>query len=86
MARSKSIPLIVVYIISFELGYLVLSVFGMLSGLSYEDILTHYEWLVFYTAVFGWWLALLPAKVYYDKHIKSVSNEKSDTVFNKRSV
>lgn len=86
MARSKSISLIVVYIISFELGYLVLSVFGTLSGLSYEDILTHYEWLVFYTAVFGWWLALLPAKVYYDKHIKSVSNEKSDTVFNKRSV
>lgn len=86
MARSKSISLIVVYIISFELGYLVLSVFGMLSGLSYEDILTHYEWLVFYTAVFGWWLALLPAKVYYDKHIKSVSNEKSDTVFNKRSI
>jgi purine-cytosine permease-like protein len=79
----KIVSLITVYIMAFELGYLVLSTFGLLSGLSYEDILTHYEWLVFYTAVFGWWMALLPAKVYYDKHIKSPKNEKSGTVSNK---
>lgn len=79
----KIVSLITVYVIAFELGYLVLSTFGLLSGLSYKDILTHYEWLVFYTAVFGWWIALLPAKVYYDKHIKSAKNEKSSTVSSK---
>lgn len=57
-----------IYIASFILIFLMLSVVGILFTGSYVDVLQSKSWLAAYSLFFGWWLAAFPAREYYIKN------------------
>lgn len=66
-----------VYLITFMLGYLVLSSFGCIF---YKSDLVHYtyseclgcvNWFFIYTMFIGWWIAAVVAHEYYDSQLES---------------
>lgn len=60
----KSIILGFIYLGTFALGYFVLSLFGML-WLPYSSVITSFNWFMWYTVCFGWWISLFPTREYY---------------------
>lgn len=60
----KSIILISIYITSFVLFFLLISLVGILFT-SYQEIITNHNWFMLYAMFFGWWLSIFPAREYY---------------------
>ena len=60
----KTIKLILIYLSTFVMFFLLLSAIGMLWD-SYYNITSDITWFIVYTMFFGWWLALLPTREYY---------------------
>lgn len=56
-----------IYVITFVAFYFFLSLFGIL-WVSYMKVLQNLDWLVGYSMLIGWWIALLPAIEYYKKN------------------
>ena len=63
----KSIILMFVYLGSFTLIYLMLSLIGALFY-PYKEVINNSDWFIVYTLFFGWWLAMFPAREYYVKN------------------
>ena len=65
----KSITLLGIYLLSFVIIYMMLSLVGMLfSDANYIDILHSPNWGVVYSMFFGWWMSIFPAREYYIVH------------------
>jgi hypothetical protein len=62
----KSIALLGIYLMSFIIIYMMLSLVGLVfSDTSYMDILHSGNWSMVYSLFFGWWMASFPAREYY---------------------
>jgi hypothetical protein len=62
----KSIALLGIYLMSFVIIYMMLSLVGLVfSNASYLDILRSQPWSVIYCMFFGWWMSIFPAREYY---------------------
>lgn len=59
----KTIFLISIYIASFMLFYLMLSLLAMVF-MPYQEAISDREWFVIYTLFIGWWVAAFPALEY----------------------
>lgn len=59
----KTIFLISIYIASFMLFYLMISLLPAVF-LPYKEIISSRNWFMGYTMFFGWWLAAFPALEY----------------------
>jgi hypothetical protein len=64
----KSLTLFAIYIASFIIIFLMMSFIGFIAIGSYIDIIQDGTWLIMYTLLFGWWLALFPTREYYLKN------------------
>jgi hypothetical protein len=64
----KSLTLFAIYIASFIIIFLMISFIGFIASGSYIDIIQDDTWLIMYTLLFGWWLALFPTREYYLKN------------------
>ena len=64
----KSLTLFAIYIASFIIIFLMISFIGFIASGSYIDIIQDGTWLIMYTLLFGWWLALFPTREYYLKN------------------
>ena len=64
----KTLTLMAIYIASFILIFLILSVVGILFTGSYIDVIDSKSWLGAYCLFFGWWLAFFPTREYYVKN------------------
>jgi hypothetical protein len=65
----KSIALLGIYLMSFVIIYLMLSLLGLVfSDANYVDILHSQPWSAVYCMFFGWWLSIFPAREYYLVH------------------
>lgn len=60
----KSIILISIYITSFVLFFLLISLVGILFT-PYTEIVTNHNWFMIYAMFLGWWLSIFPAREYY---------------------
>ena len=60
----KSIILISIYITSFVLFFLLISLVGILFT-PYTEIVTNHNWFMLYAIFLGWWLSIFPAREYY---------------------
>jgi len=62
----KSIALLGIYLMSFVIIYMMLSLVGLVFGsTSYMDILHGQTWSMIYSLFFGWWMSIFPAREYY---------------------
>jgi uncharacterized membrane protein len=62
----KSIILLSIYLLSFVIIYMMLSLVGLIfSCSSYVEILHSQTWGAIYCVFFGWWMATFPAREYY---------------------
>lgn len=74
----KSIALLGIYLMSFVIIYMMLSLVGLVFGdTSYMDILHAQPWGMIYSLFFGWWMSIFPAREYY-----MINQEYFDRVFN----
>ena len=64
----KSLILIVIYVGTFIGLFLLFSLIGLLWNDSYSSIIRDGNWFFLYSVVFGWWLAIFPAREYYVHH------------------
>lgn len=65
----KSITLLAIYLLSFIIIYMMLSLIGLVfSNASYVDILHSNGWGPVYCLFLGWWLSIFPAREYYLVH------------------
>ena len=69
----KTLKLTLIYSASFIIGYLILSVCGLVWAQSidldsYKSIVFDVEWFFVYKILIGWWLAILPTRMYYMKN------------------
>jgi hypothetical protein len=61
----KSLLLFFIYVGTWMLGFLTLSLFGLLWADSYHNIISSPNWFMMYSLLVGWWLSILPAREYY---------------------
>ena len=62
----KSIILLSIYLLSFIIIFMMLSLVGIVfSDSNYVDILHSSPWSMIYSLFFGWWLSIFPAREYY---------------------
>jgi hypothetical protein len=62
----KSIILLGVYLLSFIIIYMMMSLVPLVfSDTSYVDILRNNNWTIMYSLFFGWWMSIFPAREYY---------------------
>ena len=62
----RSIILLSIYLLSFIIIFMMLSLIGIVfSDSNYVDILHSNGWSVIYSLFFGWWLSIFPAREYY---------------------
>lgn len=62
----KSIILLGVYLLSFIIIYMMMSLVPLVfSDTSYLDILRNNNWTIMYSLFFGWWMSIFPAREYY---------------------
>jgi hypothetical protein len=74
----KSIMLLAIYLLSFVIIYMMLSLLGLVfSDANYVDILHSDPWGTIYCMIFGWWLSIFPAREYY-----LINQSYFDRVFN----
>ena len=74
----KSIILLSIYLLSFVIIYMMLSLVGIVfSDANYIDILRSQPWGMIYCLFFGWWLSIFPAREYY-----LINESYFDRVFN----
>ncbi len=65
----KSIALLGIYLMSFVIIYMMMSLVGLVfSDTSYVDILRSGNWSMMYSLLFGWWMSIFPAREYYMYH------------------
>ena len=63
----KTLILILVYLGSMVLFYVLMSCIGLL-WMSWHDIMASDGWRIVYFAFIGWWLAAFPAMDYYKQN------------------
>lgn len=74
----KSIILLSIYLLSFIIIFMMLSLVGIVfSDSNYVDILHSNGWSVIYSLFIGWWMSIFPAREYY-----LVNQEYFERVFN----
>lgn len=64
----KSLTLLAIYIASFIICFLILSVPGYLFVGSFEAVIKCTTWQLMYSLFIGWWMAVLPTREYYLKN------------------
>jgi len=47
------------------LGFLTISLIGLLWADSYHNVISDPNWFIAYSISIGWWLAAFPAREYY---------------------
>lgn len=62
----KSITLLAIYLLSFVIMYMMISLIGLVfSDTSYLSILRSQPWGIIYSLFIGPWLSIFPAREYY---------------------
>jgi len=61
----KSLIVFIIYVSTWMLGFLTLSLVGLLWVDSYHQIISNPNWFMMYSLLIGWWLSILPAREYY---------------------
>jgi hypothetical protein len=62
----KSIALLGIYLMSFIIIYMMMSLVPLVfSDMSYVEILRSNNWTMMYSLLFGWWMSIFPAREYY---------------------
>jgi len=64
----KSLTLLAIYVASFITIYLMLSCIPAIASNNYLNVIQDSTWLILYSLLFGWWMALFPTREYYNKH------------------
>lgn len=65
----KTLTMMLIYLGTFMLMFLILSCIGMLWE-PYREVISNPNWFIVYTIFLGWWLAMFPTMEYYNLHKK----------------
>ena len=66
--NMKSFIVFLIYVSTWMLGFLTMSLIGLLWADSYRQIISNPNWFMMYSLFIGWWLSILPAREYYTHH------------------
>lgn len=61
----KSLFIIFIYLATFVILFLLMSLIGLLWDDSYRDIISDRNWFMTYCLFFGWWVPIFPSREYY---------------------
>lgn len=61
----KSLILFFIYISTLMIGFLTISLIGLLWADNYYNVISNPNWFIAYSLFIGWWLAAFPAREYY---------------------
>lgn len=69
----KALIIITIYLITFILGYLILSLVGsvMITERSVYQIVCNSDWLAGYALFIGWWVSIIPCVEVWKKYWKN---------------